>query len=571
LRSVLLVLVLAAACSKPTYPEGLLCGEDGSCPPGQRCVADRCRSSSPDAAAEADGPPLPDTGVGADADLCGGGLCVETCEDAVASGTHFGCEFWPVDLDSLEEVLGPAGAPPNECSMGTAVAIAVCVNLTNETFYGTCDYDGDCSASPGTTCQVRAMCVFDAQHADFGIMVLNPGTQPTNVTLANGLGNSNTITLGPGDLYVFRPQSIAFPDLSLDHSGVTASAYRLTSQRPIAAWQFGPYEAAGMIYSADASLLLPSHAFGSSYVGVSEAGFVRRPGANDFNSTLTVVSTGPGTTTVTVTPSASVRAGAGVPVFPGGTTLMFLLDQYEVLNLEGAAGVDLTGTRITGTQPFAVYGGHEAAMVSPQDPPTCCADHLEEQLTPASSWGTSFAVGRTEPRAPATPDLVRIVAGTNGTQVTFDPPGPTCPVLQAGSHCDAFVNGDVHVVTTEPVQVAHYLTGNAGSEPTSADPAMSIVPPVDRFARRYVIAPHPDYSQNWATIVAPAAAEVTFDGTDLTPSLELFGSGAYKAVRMAIPLGSHTIECPSTCFVEVYGFGAYISYLYAGGMSLAAP
>jgi hypothetical protein len=369
---------------------------------------------------------------------------------------------------------------------------------------------------------------------------------------------------------VFEPQTFGFPDLSLNHSGVTESAYRVTSQRPIAAWQFGPYES-NEIFSADASLLHPVHSYGTSYVGVTQRGMLRRPDSNDLDGTLTIVATGSGTTTVTVTPTASVRAGAGVPVFPAGTTLMFLLDQFEVLNLEGVGGADLTGTRMNGTQPFAVFGGHEGAQVSHLDPPNCCIDHLQEQLTATSVWGTSFAIGRTSPRQPVTPDMVRIVAGTNDTQVTFDPPGPLCPVLQAGSHCDAFVSGDVRITTNEPALVAHYLTSNSGSDQTTGDPAMTIVPPVDRFARRYVVAAHPGYTQNWATIVAPAAGAVTLDGTDLAPSLEPFGADGYRAARIGLPAGPHTIECPSTCFVEVYGYGAYISYLYAGGMTFDDP
>ena len=53
---------------------------------------------------------------------------------------------------------------------------------------------------------------------------------------------------------------------------------------------------------------------------------------------------------------------------------------------------DLTGTLIESDQPVGVFVGHEATVLSNQATSPCCADHLEDQLFPASTWGKVLVV-----------------------------------------------------------------------------------------------------------------------------------------------------------------------------------
>ena len=104
-------------------------------------------------------------------------------------------------------------------------------------------------------------------------------------------------------------------------------------------------------------------------------------------------------TRIRVTPTGDIRGGIGIVAITAGTTTEFTLGQGDVLNLKQLPS-DLTGTRIEsvdGQTPFAVYVGHEAVIVTDLDPrrAPCCADHLEEQLFPASTWGSRFIIART--------------------------------------------------------------------------------------------------------------------------------------------------------------------------------
>ena len=84
-----------------------------------------------------------------------------------------------------------------------------------------------------------------------------------------------------------------------------------------------------------------------------------------------------------------------------GEILTYTLGPYEVLNLEtGGFGADFTGTKITTNKPVVVFSGSEASDVPMFDHLSdryCCADHLEHQLYPVQSAGTSFVVAAMPP------------------------------------------------------------------------------------------------------------------------------------------------------------------------------
>jgi hypothetical protein len=47
----------------------------------------------------------------------------------------------------------------------------------------------------------------------------------------------------------------------------------------------------------------------------------------------------------------------------------------------------------------------------------------------------------------------------------------------------------------------------------------------------------------------------------------LFGPGLMTA-SVPLSVGTHTINCPLECSVEVYGWSSAVSYLFAGGLNL---
>lgn len=505
---------------------------------------------------------------------CLNGVCQNsntTCADAIAGRSYIGCEYWPVDLDNAVEVQGteifPGFGCPTETGTTPATPMPVCGAQGQN---GLCDFGMSCVDSPGTTCTTIPVCSLNAQRSPFAIVVSNPQSQAVTLTLKNGSGQMVTDTVAPRAVKTLFPQQMGFADQSLDFSGIERKAYQLTSSAPIVAYQFNPLDNVG-VFSNDASLLIPAHAYDVAYTGVTYKTLTRRPLKNDYNGYLTVVASAPGQTTVTVTPKAGVRAGTSVPAIAAGATQTFTLSQFDALTLEAVAGGDLTGTAVTCSAPCGMFGGHEATNMSDQPQSPCCADHLEDQLFPDSTWGKVYVVAHSKTRTHPVPDLIRVVAQRAGTTVTFNPPQAGCAgTLGPGQYCDVFTQADVEVSSNEPIFIAHYLSSNIPQPPETdvGDPSMAFAVPTEQYRTTYTLLVPSQYAENYFSIAAPAGGTVFLDGNDVTSQLVPFGAGTYKAGRIPVAAGPHTLDCPGTCGVEVYGWSEAVSYLFAGGLDL---
>jgi len=521
----------------------------------------------------------PDGRPGPSVETCGSGLCQNgacqtrdvACADAIASRSYIGCEYWPVDLDNAVETDGTELFPGFGCLTQDGSGVTDPVNMPvcgTDGIAGLCDYGMSCTDSPGTSCAVLPMCSLNAQQSPFAIVVSNPQSAPVTVTLKNGRGQMAMDTVAPGQVKALFPAQLGFTDQSLDFTGIENKAFQLTSSAPIVAYQFNPLDNVG-VFSNDASLLIPAHAFDTEYTGISFKTLTRRPGKNDYNGYVTVVASAPGTTTVTVTPKAGVRVGTGVAAIAAGATQTFTLDQFQTLNLEAVAGGDLTGTPITCSAACAVFGGHEATVLSNQAQSPCCADHLEDQIFPNSTWGKVYVVAHSKTRGMPVPDLIRVVAQSPGTTVTFNPAQAGCTgTLAAGQFCDVFTSADVEVSSNQPIFVAHYLLSNGGTGSDGADPSMAFAVATEQYRSSYTLLIPSQYDQNFLSIAAPAGSTVSLDGNDVTDQLAAFGPGTFKAGRVPVTAGPHTLTCPGTCGVEVYGWSEAVSYLFAGGLDL---
>ena len=491
-----------------------------------------------------------------------------TCASAEAARSYIGCEYWPVDLDNATEVLGPEILPGFGCSIYTPSAVLQTLQVCwdGATAYGLCDYGGTC---PMGTCQAQPMCVLDAQHSPFAVVVSNPSQATTaNVTISNNAGMMQSVAVAPSSVQTIFPQMLGMPDQSLDHSSVSAKAYKVVSDIPIVAYQFNPLNNVG-VFSNDASLLIPAHAYDVDYIAMTYKTLTRRPTAHDYSGYITVVASGAGDTMVTITPSAAVRAGDMVPAIASGAMHQVTLTQFQALNLSAVADGDLTGSTITCSQPCGVFVGHEATNLSQQNPSPCCADHLEEQLFPASTWGKLYVVAKSRARATPVADMVRVTAQRPNTVVTFRPAQSGCAAaLQRGQSCDVWITGDVEVEATEPILVGHYLASNGGTDMDAGDPAITFAVATEQYRSNYILLVPSQYNQSFMSIVAPSGGTVSVDGTDVTAQLQNFGSNAYKAGRIPTTAGQHRITCGGGCGVEVYGWSDAVSYMYAAGLDL---
>ena len=450
---------------------------------------------------------------------------------------------------------------------------------------GLCDGDGQCPMN--FSCEPAPTCVTDAQHSPFAIVVSNPSNERhVEVTVTAPNGWIGTETVEPNAVKQIFPRDYGWDDYSIDHTGVSRTAYRVTSNGPIVAYQFNPLDNVG-VFSNDGSLLLPEHAFDTVYFVLGYQSISRRPANHDYNGYVTIVASAEGTTTLEVTPTVDIRAGTTQAALSAGVTQRFSLEQGDVLNLEANVGGDLTGTKIASTdgRAFGVFVGHEAMALSPPgrsglSPRPCCADHVEEQLFPASTWGRSFAVARSFERADAAlagtsvPDMLRILAQKDGTQIAMEPRPESgrCPELQAMEFCDVFIHRDTVVSSNQPILVGHFLTSTE-TESQFGDPALAFEPPSEQFRSDYTILVPQQYEANYMSVVSPAGATVSLDGQDVTDQLLPFqqsddASNRFAGGRIALSPGPHRVECPAGCGVLVYGFSDAVSYLFAGGLDL---
>jgi hypothetical protein len=530
--------------------------------------------------------------------VCENGACVDACMEAATNRSYVGCEYWAVDLDNALEV---ADLEANTFGLGcdflytgsTTATMMVCYNPNEPSTggpasSGLCDPPGNTCPS-GYSCSSQSVCIYDAQHSPFGIVVSNPQQKDVMVTVTPGTGSPFTTTVQAGAVQALMPQMHAIADQSVDGTGTTKQAYKVTSTLPIVAYQFNPLDNAN-VFSNDASLLIPRTAWDADYFAMSWATADNRsaptPNLQDWYGYISVVSYQDGTV-VQVTPTAAVAASATQTSIAAGTMTTFTLNAFQVLNLEATGGGDLTGTIVHSMDPMVpvgVFGGNEAVTLFEPTPPAgcpgcspCCADHLEEMMFPNSTWGKTFAITRSQSRGTGESDYLRIMAQKPGTAVTFDP-APTsivsgnCGSLGPGQYCDVRIQGNTGITATEPVLVGHFLEsaiwsdGFATMVGSEGDPSMAIAVPVEQYRTDYQVLIPNAYDMNYLSISAPANGAVFVDGTMQT--LTGYASNTYRGVVVPVMAGPHKITCQGTCGVIVYGWSSAVSYMFAGGLDL---
>jgi hypothetical protein len=191
------------------------------------------------------------------------------------------------------------------------------------------------------------------------------------------------------------------------------------------------------------------------------------------------------------------------------------------------AGYDLTGTEIVSDVPVAVFSGHECAFV-PSERWAC--DHLEEQVPPVSTWGREHVSASVGPDGGPGPNRVRVVAATDGTTVSIDPPqgGTSSAELERGEWIELTVEGVFRVAADEPILVAQYLYGQgfdaAAEGARRGDPSLWIVPPVEQYRTDYAVSLPRSYlplnnGALYLLVARPIGSAISLDGAPWDVSL----------------------------------------------------
>ncbi len=500
---------------------------------------------------------------------CSDNACIPICDKVSKDASYIGCDYWAVDLDNALDagVYDAAGMP-----------FAVVLSNTNETL---------------------------AAH----VQILTRKNNSVSVI--------NDFEIAPKSLEkVYLPKNCYYANYScpeastVQGTGITQASYHIKSDLPITAAQFNPLNNYD-VFSNDASLLFPETAVGKRYMVMS-----RQQNYESFSSFVTIVAAEPGQTEVKFKSSCSILAGYDknggiIPAMKKGQTQTFILDQYDVLNLETSAfGEDPTGSLINADKNVIVFAGAEATSIPERKALctkesgkedvsidqcciTCCADHIEHQQYPLSAWGRDYNAVKLKPRG-AERDMWRILARTDDTHITTTPnvfpegtPGlnGNTLVLNAGKWIDILTSQSFNIHSSSPVLVGQFMTGQddpmdlstcqmdvswMGSNAAGiGDPAYIIGVPVEQYRKNYTFLAPTAYAKDYITIVAPVGTTVTLDGSVLDPAeFKSFGNDEYVYAYRLIEDGRHDLEASKPVGLFVYGVDNYVSYGYPAGLDL---
>ncbi len=516
-------------------------------------------------AGDTDGDEGTDSDTGSDTDTNtttaitdGGSDTPATCEEALATRSNIGCEYWAVDLDNAENNIN--GVPVDDAAGGQfAVAVA---NI------------GDHGAA-----DVQVHINNADQGAPLDLELIEEAAIPEK------------------DLYIFR-----LPRRDVDGENIkkgvddgpqtwlSSRAFRITSDVPVVAYQFNPLN---QMFSNDASLLLPTSGLGKDHLvlGYPPSGPVALLTKN--RGYITIVGAEEDTT-VDVTPTYGIVGGEGIDEIPAGDQATFNIGPFDVINLEtkfmnlGGLEPDLTGTTVHSNKPVAVFFGTDLSMVlsDPNAEETCCAEHLEQQILPSEAMGEKFVVSHSAKRNAGSPepDMYRIIAYANNTDVRTNLPAPNDSfILGAGEYREVFSTTGFTVESGGPLHVAQFLVIGTEVSPTTGDSSLLYVPAVDQRRGLYIFTTAKGFGTNWAVISIPQGAAVRIDDTDVKTNPEcngpridgVLGGITYEEWTCRIQDGVHTIHSGSSpeqattkIGVYVYGYYGAGSYAYPAGSDL---
>ncbi len=529
---------------------------------------------------------------------CVDGVCSAlACAEAARQRSYLGCDYLAVDLPN-SAFRQPGGTTP-DAPVGVVVANPDFGNPVHVTVF-------DPQGAVAQLVDNRRIPIPDIPD----IAGLPPQTVSSEVQDADGMvvspmvGRAEQLEIPAGGQATLLLPRNARPD---SNSGVSQSAYRIVTDRPVAAYQFSPY-CCNYSFSNDASLLFPTSALGLDYrfVGVPSWSL----GLGEGNPAgIAIVATEDNTEVTVNLPGPNLLIPDPGQRIPFGQAPSFRLNAQEVALLQATQAdpfggfpplvePDLTGAHITSSAPVAVFSTHQCSFY-PQLSGAC--DHLEEQLFPTGTWGNIFVLSPIVRRGgPVSAEAVywKILARDAGTRVTLSVPFedlnpiepgfagvPNCrDALQADgtllldnpTYCEFGTMHPVQITGDGPLTVMGIISGQESTGTLMAfgaqagDPAIFLVPPDRQYRQDYAFLTPATYANDYLTIVADPGATIELDGApiDLGDAVPVPGSNrAYKHVRLERD-GPHRVAGNRPFGILVFAYDDFVSYAFTGGLNL---
>ena len=272
------------------------------------------------------------------------------------------------------------------------------------------------------------------------------------------------------------------------------------------------------------------------------------------------------------------------------------LSVYTTVHL-GSNEEDLTGFRVSSTNPVGFMAGHACGQI-PVDSPTC--DHMIEQIPPSYTWGYNFISSPLTARISGY--VIKIIPRYNGTTVTQYCNGTSEMQDIPFDGLEIDISEQVYCCfrTSRPCAVVQFSKGQSvdddlgNPQENVGDPAMMWLAPVGQFVN-YVIFYTGFTSMftslgfnlgEFTNVIVTADTfnpqMIRFDGNVLQPNesewTEIFcppnniTACAYgRSVTLSGSEGKHSIthDNPSGRLTAVvYGWAALKGYMYPAGFAL---
>lgn len=542
--------------------DGYTCSRGNCIPEGETCTPGerRCASQTAYAVCEADGQAFGAPVACGQGETCEGGQCTTGCNGVLSEKSNLGCQY-----------------------------ISMRLNQAN-----------------------------GARTLPHTVVVSNPGDQPATVRVSSpGITNFSM----PDQ--TIQPQQSAIIDFPtspmISQAGLSDQIYILDTSLPVIATQFAPLNNPGIgSETSDASLLLPTNALGTDHVVLGWRGPPGLGGFQPAGTYIDVVAIEDNTTVQVSGPTALSGGSAGSMAANSSQT--FSVPKNQVLHLAenggfGSTDTDVSGTVVTSNKPVAVFTG--ATIVNIPDQPIasnpasgcaqvgssctlnsdCCTgicghpyqngqevawecmdslsagDHVEQQLFPTDTWGTSYVATPFYNRGVNDFAIYKVTAANDNTTVTVDPPinGVSSLTLNRGEVRELYTPDAFELTATDSIMVAQFMIGGTNSPSGNGDPAFLLPPAVEQFRDSYVFLVPDQYLMNFVTLIAPTGTDVTLDGTTHAAStFTSVGGGSTWSYKIIDSLagGVHSASAGQAFGVVVHGMDNYISYAFSGGIIL---
>lgn len=586
--------------------DGEYCLGAGECVPDPtQCVPGSRVCNTPDTPGECvPGEGYRDLDACPDGTVCvGDGRCASPqCATAEGERSYLGCDYFAHDLQNIAYGFGSTPNAPLGVVVSNATDLVAHVTVTAPD-RSLARLVGEVTIQPGPTALGAMPATVSSQVTDADGMVV-----------ADAFDEADRLAVPPGGMAV-----LLLPTHRLrNDSYVGAQAWRITTDQPVAAYQFGPY-CCNFSFTNDASLLLPVPALGTEYtfLGVPTWGSINDgmdgfpQDVSSYPATLTVIGTASNTQVeVTLPPGATINPELEGRIEINGNVARATLNAYQVMTLQSgmadlrvvnnrevAIGPDLSGAKIVANKPVAAFSGHSCTYY-PWDQGAC--DHVEEQLIPDDTWGTRYVLTplklRTmNPGIATEATFWKLMAQNDGTRITlsqpFDalisrPPGfvgvPDCRdfldgddtiVLDADQHCEFGTRVAAEATATGPILVMGVMSGmdsTAGFIGSHAgDPAIFILPPIDQFRIAYTFLAPGTYFNDFLMLQVPMDGEVSLDGqpVDMGDAVMIPGS-TYRYKYVEISDGPHRVTGTRAFGIVAFAFDDWVSYAFTGGLNL---